>query len=69
MYMAIWDWFEQRSFHYRDFSGFASSGEAMRRPTITLILPTREVVGTIGPILDAVAVLNERAGSTLATAR
>jgi glucosyl-3-phosphoglycerate synthase len=60
--MAVWDWFEQRSFHHRDFGGLASSGETMRRPAITLILPTREVAGTIGPILDAVAGLNERSG-------
>src|SRR5260370_1611655 len=60
--MAVWDWFEQRSFPYRDFGGLASSGETMRRPAITLILPTREVAGTIGPILDAVAGLNERSG-------
>jgi glucosyl-3-phosphoglycerate synthase len=60
--MAVWDWFEQRSFHYRDFGGLASSDETMRPPAITLILPTREVAGTIGPILDAVAGLNERSG-------
>lgn len=62
MYMTVWDWFEQQSFHYRDFSGLASSGQTMRSPAITLILPTREVAGTIGPILDTVARLNERSG-------
>src|ERR1039457_5708356 len=60
--MAVWDWFEQRSFHYRDFGAFAGPGETNRRPAITLILPTREVAGTIGPILDTVARLNERSG-------
>ena len=34
----------------------------MRRPAVTLILPAREVAGTIGPILDTVARLNERTG-------
>src|SRR5260370_3380943 len=62
MYMTVWDWFEQRSFHHRDFSGLASSGETTRRPAVTVILPTRQVAGTIGPILDTVARLNERSG-------
>ena len=61
MHMTVRDWFEQRSFHHRDFSVLAGSGEAMRRP-VTLILPAREVAGTIGPILDTVARLNERSG-------
>ena len=60
--MPVRDWFEQRSFHRQDFSDLASSGEAMRRPAITLILPAREVAGTIGPILDTVTRLNERSG-------
>jgi glucosyl-3-phosphoglycerate synthase len=62
MHMTVWDWFERRSFHHQDFSGLAGSGGAMRRPVITLILPAREVAGTIGLILDAVAGLNERSG-------
>ena len=52
MQMPVRDWFEQRSFQHQDFSGLASSDEAMRRPAITLILPAREVAATIGPILD-----------------
>jgi len=60
--MAVWDWFERRSFHYRDFGGFANPAETIRHPSITLILPTREVAGTIGPILDTVARFNERTG-------
>jgi glucosyl-3-phosphoglycerate synthase len=62
MHMPVRDWFEQRSFHHQDFSGLASPGEATRRPAVTLILPAREVAGTIGPILDTVARLNERTG-------
>jgi glucosyl-3-phosphoglycerate synthase len=60
--MAVWDWFERRSFDYRDFGGFANPGETIRHTSITLVLPTREVAGTIGPILDTVARLNERTG-------
>ena len=62
MQMPVRDWFEQRSFHHQDFSDLAGSGEAMRRPDVTLILPAREVAGTIGPILDTVTKLNERTG-------
>ncbi len=62
MQMSVRDWFEQRSFHHQDFSDLAISGEAIRRPAITLILPAREVAGTIGPILDTVTRLNERSG-------
>ncbi len=56
--LTVWDWFGQRSFHHGDFSDLASPG--MPRPAVTLILPTREVAGTIGPILDTVARLNDR---------
>src|SRR5208282_4607477 len=62
MHMPVRDWFEKRSFQHQDFSDLASSREAMRRPAVTLILPAREVAGTIGPILDTVASLNERSG-------
>jgi glucosyl-3-phosphoglycerate synthase len=58
--LTVWDWFGQRSFHYRDFSDLAGLGAP--RPAVTLILPTRQVAGTIGPILDTVAGLNERGG-------
>jgi glucosyl-3-phosphoglycerate synthase len=62
MSMTVWEWFEQYSFHYRDFSELASTGGPGDRLTVTLILPTRNVAATIGPILDAVARLNERTG-------
>jgi glucosyl-3-phosphoglycerate synthase len=58
--LTVWDWFGQRSFHHQDFTELAGPGTP--RPTVTLILPTREVAGTIGPILDTVAGLNERSG-------
>src|SRR6266699_5339785 len=62
MNMTVWDWFEQRSFSHREFSELAGSAEATRSPVVTLVLPAREVAGTIGPILDTVAGLNERTG-------
>jgi glucosyl-3-phosphoglycerate synthase len=62
MEMTVWDWFEQRSFHHQDFCGLASPGGAGHQLSTTLILPARNVAGTIGPILDAVARLNERSG-------
>jgi glucosyl-3-phosphoglycerate synthase len=68
MEMTVRDWFEQRSFHHRDFGRLAVSGPAARdtrarsHPAVTLILPAREVAATIGPILDTVARLNERSG-------
>jgi glycosyltransferase involved in cell wall biosynthesis len=62
MEMTVRDWFEQRSFHHRDFSRLAVSGPAVRHPAVTLILPAREVAATIGPILDTVARMNEHSG-------
>jgi glucosyl-3-phosphoglycerate synthase len=62
MEMTVWEWFEQRSFHYRDFCGLANPGGPGRRLTTTLILPTHNVADTIGPILDTAARLNERSG-------
>jgi glucosyl-3-phosphoglycerate synthase len=62
MNMTVWDWFEQRSFSHREFSRLARSAEATRSPVVTLVLPAREVAGTIGPILDTVASLNDRSG-------
>jgi len=62
MNMTVWDWFEQRSFSHREFSELAGSAAATRSPVVTLVLPAREVAGTIGPILDTVASLNDRSG-------
>jgi glucosyl-3-phosphoglycerate synthase len=55
-------WFEQRSFHCRDFCELATRGGHGAELTTTLILPTRNVVTTIGSILQAVTRLNERSG-------
>src|SRR6266567_532160 len=62
MSMTVWEWFEQRSFHHRDFHSLALSGNGAERPTTTLVLPGRNVAGTIGTILDVVAGLRQRSG-------
>ncbi len=58
--MTVWEWFEQRSFQHSDFSALAGPGP--RELTASLILPARNVAGTIGPILDTVRRLNDRSG-------
>src|ERR1700759_3512253 len=61
MGITVWEWFEQRSFHFRDFRSLTEG--AGRLPlTTTLVLPTRNTAETIGPILDTVARLNDRTG-------
>jgi glucosyl-3-phosphoglycerate synthase len=76
--MTVWQWFEQRSFHYRDFQDLAIlsatavpdaevpdneiSAGGPRRPTTSMVLPGRNVAGTIGAILDVVADLRARTG-------
>ena len=56
--MDIRSWFDSRSYRYQDFEGVGPrSGQ-----TTTLILPTRNVADTIGPILAAVTELRERTG-------
>ncbi len=56
------DWFEARSFHHRDFAGLAEPPAAGARSpaTVSLVLPTRNVAETIGPILDEITRLNLR---------
>jgi glucosyl-3-phosphoglycerate synthase len=62
MDMTVWEWFERRSFHHRDFHGLAISGNGAERPTTTLVFPARNVAGTIGTILDIVNDLRARTG-------
>jgi len=62
MSMTVWEWFEQRSYHHRDFRGLVLSGEGVERPSTTLIFPARNVAGTIGAILTVVADLQARTG-------
>jgi glucosyl-3-phosphoglycerate synthase len=58
MTLATRDWFDTRSFRHQDFSGLTGAG----RPAVTLVLPARNVAGTIGPILDTVNALRDRTG-------
>ncbi len=60
--MTVWEWFERRSFHHRDFHSLALSGAGAERPSATLIFPARNVAGTIGAILSVVADLRARTG-------
>ncbi len=62
MEISARDWFEERSFRHQDFAGLAEPGAAGRRPpaTVSLVLPTRNVAETIGPILEQVTRLNLR---------
>src|ERR1700743_1565585 len=63
MSMTVWEWFEQRSYHHRDFEGLGrSGGNRAERPSTTLIFPARNVAGTIGTILDVVEGLRARTG-------
>jgi glucosyl-3-phosphoglycerate synthase len=63
MSMTVWEWFEQRSYHHRDFAGLdASSGNGAELPSTTLIFPARNVAGTIGSILSVVEGLRARTG-------
>ena len=62
MNMTVWEWFEQRSFHHRDFHSLTLASNEAERPSTTLILPARNVAGTIGTILTIVADLRARTG-------
>ena len=65
MNMTVWEWFEQRSYHHRDFRGLAlpgNGGNGAEQPSTTLIFPARNVAGTIGGILTVVAGLRARTG-------
>jgi len=62
MNMTVWEWFEQRSFHHRDFRDLGVSSNGVERPSTTLIFPARNVAGTIGTILTIVADLQARTG-------
>jgi glucosyl-3-phosphoglycerate synthase len=63
MNMTVWEWFEQRSYHHRDFASLGlPSGNGAERPSTTLIFPARNVAGTIGSILQVVNDLAARTG-------
>ncbi len=54
--MRAHDWFRTNSFTYRDFGGARQLSRAKRERglTVSLILPTRNVAETIGPVLHEV---------------
>jgi glucosyl-3-phosphoglycerate synthase len=62
MKRPVWKWFEQRSFQHHDFYDLSHGQGAGDRPTVTLILPTRNVATTLGFILKTVTGLNDRTG-------
>jgi glucosyl-3-phosphoglycerate synthase len=62
MNMTVWEWFEQRSFHHRDFRDLGLSSNGAERPSTSLVFPARNVAGTIGTILTIVADLRTRTG-------
>jgi glucosyl-3-phosphoglycerate synthase len=63
MSMTVWEWFEQRSYHHRDFEALErTSYDRAEQPSTTLIFPARNVAGTIGTILTTVARLRARTG-------
>jgi glucosyl-3-phosphoglycerate synthase len=62
MNMTVWEWFERRSFHHRDFHGLALSSNGAERPSATVIFPARNVAGTIGTILTVVNDLQAKTG-------
>lgn len=57
--MRTHDWFSSHSFHYREFGSARelSRIKRQRELSVTLILPTRNVAETIGPVLAEVAQL------------
>jgi glucosyl-3-phosphoglycerate synthase len=55
--LALADWRARRSFRASEFT--AEELMAQKTGPVSVILPAREVAGTIGPILDAVAALRE----------
>jgi glucosyl-3-phosphoglycerate synthase len=61
MSISVREWFVQRSFTHQDFADLVA-GEQTPAVTISLVFPTRNVAGTIGPILAEVARLNDRTG-------
>ena len=57
------EWFESRSYRHGQFADVAALARRKRELglSVSLVLPAREVASTLGPILDEVVALNERA--------
>jgi glucosyl-3-phosphoglycerate synthase len=59
--LSVRDWFESRSYRHEQFAGLDQLARRKRElgATISLVLPTREVAPTLGPILEEVRALGE----------
>jgi glucosyl-3-phosphoglycerate synthase len=51
------EWFERRSYHHSEFADVDALLRSKREATVslTVVLPAREVAGTIGPIIDEIS--------------
>jgi glucosyl-3-phosphoglycerate synthase len=56
------EWFRERSYHHEQFSDLSELGRLKRESgrTVSLVLPSRNVVDTIGGIIEELRVVNER---------
>jgi glucosyl-3-phosphoglycerate synthase len=61
--LSVRDWFESRSYRHEQFAGLDQLARRKRElgATVSLVLPTREVAPTLGPILEEVHALGESA--------
>jgi glucosyl-3-phosphoglycerate synthase len=63
MFVNAVEWFEHRSYDYRQFSNLEEMGRRKRELglTVSAILPCRNVADTIGSIVDEIHATNEQA--------
>jgi glucosyl-3-phosphoglycerate synthase len=61
--VSVADWFKRRSYDRSQFEDLASLSRRKRElgVSIAVVLPCREVANTVGPIVDTVRAVNERA--------
>src|SRR5215212_3834945 len=64
MFVDAAEWFRHRSYDYRQFSDLEEMGRRKRDLglTVSAVLPCRNVVDTIGSIVEEIHAVNERAG-------
>ena len=57
------EWFKNRSYEYMQFSDLETLGRRKRERglSVSLVLPCRNVAGTVGGIIDEIHAVNERA--------
>jgi glucosyl-3-phosphoglycerate synthase len=63
MFVDAVEWFEHRSYDYRQFSDLEEMGRRKREHSLTVsaVLPCRNVADTIGTIIDEIHATNEQA--------